>query len=75
MQRNRRVRSTVSIPEDLESAQAKLVYFCLQTREGATADELCSLLGIEKGGVLSILSTLRERGHVERVENRYTVVR
>lgn len=61
----------VSIPEDLRSARAKLVYFCLAVRGTASADELCAMLDIDKGTVLSIVGTLRERGYVLRTGGRY----
>ncbi|WP_255169587.1 MarR family transcriptional regulator [Natrononativus amylolyticus] len=69
-------RSTpdVSIPADLESPQAKLIYLYLAVRERATADELCATLDVDKGSVLSITGTLRERGHVERVNGAYGLV-
>lgn len=61
----------VTMPEDLQSARAKLVYFCLAVRGTATADELCTTLDFDKGTVLSIVGTLRERGYVLRADDRY----
>ncbi|WP_254767788.1 helix-turn-helix domain-containing protein [Salinilacihabitans rarus] len=61
----------VSMPEDIRSARAKLVYFCLAVRGTATADELCDTLDVDKSSVLSITGTLRERGHVRRANGRY----
>lgn len=61
----------VSIPTDLESARAKLVYLYLAASGGATADDLCEDLAVTKGAVLSITGTLRERGHLERTDGRY----
>lgn len=73
MQLNAQSTATVSLPDDFESAQAKLVYLYLHVWPESTADEICSALEIEKGTVLSITSTLRERGHVERVDGRYRI--
>ncbi|TYL37679.1 MarR family transcriptional regulator [Natronococcus pandeyae] len=64
-------RATVSVPDDFESAQAKLVYLYLRVRSESTADEICTALDVDKGAVLSITRTLRNRGHLERVDGRY----
>ena len=56
----------VSVPENLDSARAKLVYVYLAAREKASADEVCADLDLDKGAVLSIVGTLRKYGHVER---------
>ncbi|MCW8172627.1 MULTISPECIES: MarR family transcriptional regulator [Natrialba] len=61
----------VSVPTDVTTPRAKLVYYYLATKDGATADNLRSDLAISKGNVLSIVGTLRERGHVKRVDGRY----
>jgi DNA-binding IclR family transcriptional regulator len=61
----------VSVPSDLESAQAKLIYVYLTARQSATADELTTALDIDKGTVLTLTSTLCERGHVTRTGSRY----
>lgn len=60
-----------SVPDDLESPRAKLVYFYFATRGAATADDLCETLDLKKGTALPIIGTLRERGYVERVDGRY----
>lgn len=61
----------VSMPTDLSSARAKLVYFCLAVRGAATADELCGALDIEKGTLLAIVGTLRDRQYVVRENGHY----
>lgn len=66
-----RPATDLSVPDDLESSQTKLVYLYLAVRESATADELCATLGVDKGSVLSITGTLRDRGYVERVDGAY----
>ena len=62
----------VSVPENLDSARAKLVYVYLVSRGQATADEACADLELDKGTVLSIVGTLRKYGHVEREGDYYT---
>ncbi|SEV96983.1 helix-turn-helix domain-containing protein [Natrinema salifodinae] len=61
----------VSMPTDLDSARAKLVYLYLAAGGGATADDLCADLAIKKGTVLSITGTLRDRGLLKRRDGRY----
>ncbi|MFP8954010.1 MarR family transcriptional regulator [Natrialbaceae archaeon A-arb3/5] len=61
----------VSMPDDITSPRAKLVYFYLATRDGATADELRAELDISKGSVLSITGTLRDRGHITHRNETY----
>ncbi|MFC7214176.1 MarR family transcriptional regulator [Saliphagus sp. GCM10025308] len=73
MQTDVRQQSPVAVPPDIESAQAKLIYLSLAVWEGTSVDDLCTELDVEKGAALSILGTLRERGHVERLDGRYRV--
>lgn len=61
----------VSVPDEFDSAQAKVVYLYLHVWPESTADDLCTALEINKGTVLSIIRTLRNRGYVERVDGRY----
>ncbi|ELY70036.1 helix-turn-helix domain-containing protein [Natrinema versiforme] len=61
----------VSIPTDLDSARAKLVYLYLAASDGASADDLCDDLAVTKGTILSITGTLRDRGYLERQDGRY----
>ncbi|MFD1564752.1 MarR family transcriptional regulator [Haloarchaeobius amylolyticus] len=65
------VNLDVSIPTDLDSARAKLVYLYLAAVGSATADDLCTELAITKGTVLSIIGTLRDRGYIERRDSQY----
>lgn len=64
----------VSMPADLASPRAKLVYLYLATYGSATADELRSALEVNKSTILSITATLRDRGHLERRDGRYELV-
>ncbi|AFZ71751.1 helix-turn-helix domain-containing protein [Natronobacterium gregoryi] len=61
----------VSIPNDLESPRAKLVYLYLAAHGDCQADRLCTDLELSKSTVLSITSTLRKRGHLERRDGQY----
>jgi DNA-binding MarR family transcriptional regulator len=61
----------IAMPDDFDSPQAKLTYLYLQISPGASADEVCAALDVDKGSFLSITRTLRKRGHVERIDGRY----
>ena len=74
MQTEVQAQRNVTVPPDLHSSQAKLIYFSLAVSQDATLDDLCQALDIEKGAALSILGTLRNRGHVERRDDGYVVV-
>lgn len=71
MTRSATTTPDVSLPTDLDSARAKLVYLYLVATDGATADDLCDDLAVTKGTVLSITGALRERGYLERRDGRY----
>lgn len=58
--------TAVSVPTDLETPRAKLVYLYVAACEGATIDDLCESLELSKGTALTIANTLRDRGHLER---------
>ena len=69
----RTTRPSVSVPDDLQSARAKLVYLYLAVAGTATADDVRDALALEKGTVLSITGALREQGHVRREDGGYRV--
>lgn len=60
------------LPTELESPRAKLVYLYLQGG-AASIDDLQSDLEVKKITLFSILSTLRERGLVEKQGSQFTV--
>lgn len=66
--------TTIAVPDELESARAKLVYVYLAVRGEATANELCDALGMDKGSALTIAGTLRERGYVTREGRSFAIV-
>ncbi|ADD06683.1 HTH domain protein [Natrialba magadii ATCC 43099] len=71
MQLDGQSQTAVTVPDEFDSAQAKVVYLYLHVWPDSTADDLCGALGINKGTVLSIVRTLRKQGYVERVDGRY----
>lgn len=56
----------ISLPDDVTSPQAKLVYLYLLVRGTVTVDELGSSLDLPKLTLFSILQTLSEYGLVVR---------
>jgi len=63
--------SVTTVPEELESAQAKLVYLGLKTADGASVDELHSNVDVSKLTLHSILKTLVGRGIVREEDKTY----
>jgi len=63
--------ATAAVPDELESAEAKLVYLSLKTAEGASVDELRDNVGLSKLTLHSILRTLRDRGVVRENDGEY----
>lgn len=62
-----------SVPDDLDSAQAKLVYLYLATTGGSTVEDISRTLTMTKLSVLSLLNTLSSNDHVEKRKERYVV--
>lgn len=60
-----------SLPDDLESPRAKLVYLYLASTDGASLTDLQEGVGLKRITLYSILRTLRERELVSRDGDRY----
>ncbi|MHC3438841.1 MarR family transcriptional regulator [Natrialbaceae archaeon A-gly3] len=60
-----------SLPQEINSPQAKLVYLYLDLSNGATVGELEDTLALKKITILSILESLSERDLVERTGSGY----
>jgi len=72
-QKQRPKRQLEPVPDDLDSAQAKLVYVSLETVGSATVDDLGALLSMKKLSILSILNTLSSAGYVDQRGEEYVV--
>jgi len=59
-------RTAIDVPNDLTSAESKLVYLFLTATDGATVDELHDALDIRKISLFPVLRTLTERDVVAR---------
>lgn len=66
--------TTSTVPGDIESPRAKLVYLYLDTASAATIDDMQAALDLQKITLYSILRTLREREIVEKRNGRFAVV-
>ncbi|WP_458205167.1 helix-turn-helix domain-containing protein [Haladaptatus sp. NG-SE-30] len=63
-----------TVPDELVSPRAKLVYLYLTTSQGATVDELQSGLDLPKMALYTIIRTLSERGLVEKEGDSISVI-
>ena len=66
-------RSLDPVPDDLDSAQAKLVYLCLAATGGSTVEELGETLALKKITILSLLDTLSGAGYVDERDGEYVL--
>jgi predicted transcriptional regulator len=64
-----------SLPDDLDSPQAKLVYLFLTTAGSATVDELSDELDLKCITLFSVLGTLEDRQLVARDGDEFTPAR
>ncbi|WP_122087931.1 helix-turn-helix domain-containing protein [Halalkalicoccus subterraneus] len=64
-----------SLPDELSSSTAKLVYLSLSSDGFATVDRLRTDLGVSKLTLFSVLRELRETGLVEARDGGYATVR
>lgn len=63
-----------SIPEELKSAEAKLVYLYVSLHDGITRDELKEKLHMNHTSLLSTLDLLEENGYVDCDDAKYRCV-
>ena len=61
------------LPDAVSSPRAKLVYLYLATHGAVCEDALCDGLAMKRISLYSVLKTLREAGHVEKDDGRYTL--
>ena len=67
--------SEIAVPEDLETAQAKLCYLALDVSGAATVDELDEALDLGKLTLLDVLAHLDDTGHLQRTaDGRYATL-
>lgn len=64
-------REFVTLPDDLRSPQAKLVFHSLDAAGCGCADELADRLSMQKMTLLSVLKSLEGQGLVEKQDGEY----
>jgi predicted Rossmann fold nucleotide-binding protein DprA/Smf involved in DNA uptake len=73
LQQSAHLTSPETLPEDITSPRAKLVYLYLDVTETATVEDLQACLDMRKIDLLSVLNTLTSAGHVANDGGTYTV--
>lgn len=68
------VQQRGSIPEEIKTPRAKLVYFTLEVTEGASVPELQEICSLRKLTLLSILDSLSKQSLVEYTGSKYRTV-
>lgn len=63
----------ISIPDEINSSTAKLVYVYLKSVVCATLEQLCSSLSMKKITIYPIISTLTKKGYITKSDNKYSV--
>ncbi|MFC6954059.1 TrmB family transcriptional regulator [Halorubellus litoreus] len=62
-----------TLPEDITSPRAKLVYLYLDVTEAGTVEDLQQCLDMKKIDLLSVLNSLTSAGHVANDDGTYVV--
>ena len=73
IQQSARLTTPETLPEEITSPRAKLVYLYLDVTGAATVEDLQSCLDMRKIDLLSVLNSLTSAGHVTRDAGTYTV--
>jgi|AntDeeMetagen285_2_1112576.scaffolds.fasta_scaffold10875_2 DNA-binding IclR family transcriptional regulator len=68
---NSSAETRISLPNELDSADAKLVYLYLTATDEAAVSELHRTLDIPKLTLFTVLDTLTSRGLVQQAEDGY----
>ncbi len=63
--------SALSLPPELQSPRAKLVYLYLTTNRRATVGEMAESLGMKKISLYGILKTLRNEEFIQQQGEEY----
>jgi len=73
MQQSTHLATPDTLPAELASPRAKLVYLYLDVTEAATVEDLQRCLDMRKIDLLSVLNSLTSAGHVSLEDGTYTV--
>jgi len=73
LQQSAHLTKPETLPEDITSPRAKLVYLYLDVTETATVEDLQACLDMKKIDLLSVLNSLASTGHVANEDGTYAV--
>lgn len=65
--------NTPTIPENIKSPRAKLVYLFIYQKSATTIDQICDALNITKISTLPIIKNLIRKDHVYRENEKYHI--
>lgn len=71
MQQSAVLATPETLPEDITSPRAKLVYLYIDVVGATTVDDLQNCLAMRKIELLSVLNSLTTEGHVECDDGEY----
>lgn len=63
----------LSIPEEINSSNAKLIYVYMKSVTTATLEQICSALSMKKITLYPIISTLKNKGFITKSNNVYKI--
>jgi len=63
----------LSVPDEINSSTAKLVYVYLKSVMSATLEEICKSLSLKQLTLLPILDSLRKNGLIKKSNQVYTI--
>ena len=73
IQQSAAIAKPQTLPEDITSPRAKLVYLYLDVTEAATVEDLQGCLDMKKIDLLSVLNSLTTAGYVANDDGTYAV--
>jgi predicted transcriptional regulator len=73
IQQSAHLATPETLPEEITSPRAKLVYLYLDVTETATVEDLQACLDMKKIDLLSVLNSLTRAGYVVKDGGTYTV--
>lgn len=71
IQQSAQIAKPETVPDELSSPRAKLVYLYLDVAGTATIEDLQACLDMRKIDLLSVLNSLTSTGHVELEDGTY----
>jgi DNA-binding MarR family transcriptional regulator len=73
LQKNAQAIKDLSVPEEINSSTAKLIYVYIKSVSSATIEQLSSSLSMKRITLYPIVSTLQQKGFITKSNNLYQV--